>query len=637
MRTIFYVSIMFSLVLIFLAYKPAIIEGEPSVGNPLLGTNAFSEGDANRLDFTAMLGGLVVFVFYFMKFGRWPGPESTPPGFRPKPTRHFTTWLRYVGWAMIYGFFMLICYFLIIFFPKLLINFLDAYLQLGITGTDADLLQRSLNALQENPGDMVPYAVIIVTVVWSSGFAEAERAFRRNLQESALIPTEANRLIERFEKHPEYFKADMVRVHDIIQESPFKLISETTFAGGVGERLEFRFAQCEYILDQIARLRSKRYFARILMRYQEDFDEAKVDINRLRGKLQNYKIELVETLRPTHSTPLEQEALSLSDVNRKWKESHDPLPFERRYFKRMWDQLERDVLKCLRSILRIVICAVLAIGRSPYQRHAMLKKFGLVAPGDIGPVFNREYAVRAGAVIVVTMLLCSGVYYAIDLFKDGKTGDSSLLNIPIPKDITEIAAWTFFAVSMHLLAIFGGYSVQKWLSEERKQFDESPPEVLKLSDCAACFMFGFCLNIFWFALLLFPQAQWEAFQQGWMWALVAAVTAAFTGFYMTQKRKLTQLQYGNLAVQGLVTALVAAAVLLSIHDISFLKSPDQFPALTAYAIYLVVTTFLIGAALSYILQEWICSENKSKRRRTKRQAKETRTTGEGKKESNVSV
>ena len=70
-------------------------------------------------------------------------------------------------------------------------------------------MERSLNALKESPGNMVPYAVIIVTVVWSSAFAEAERKFRRNLQESALIPTEANRLIEHYEKHNEYFEVNM--------------------------------------------------------------------------------------------------------------------------------------------------------------------------------------------------------------------------------------------------------------------------------------------------------------------------------------------------------------------------------------------------------------------------------------------
>lgn len=594
--------------LIFIAHHPAIIEGQPSVGNPLLGSNGVS---MDQLNFIAILGGLVVFVFYFMKFGRWPGPEGTPPGFRPKPTRHFTTWLRYIGWAMVYGFFMLSCYFFIVFFPKLFINFLDTYLGLVNPGTGTDLLQRSLNTLQDNPGDIVPYAVIIVTVVWSSGFADAERTFRRSLQESALIPTEANRLIEHYEKHHEYFKPDMILARDVIREIPFKLISEATFTENDDGRLEFRFAQCEYMLDQISNLRSKRYFARVLRRYQEDFEEAKIEINRLRGKLHNYKIELLENLRAYNSTPLERESLILQDVNQHWERSHEPQPSERRYFKRMWDELEEEVLKCLSSILKIVICTILAIGKSPNQRNALLKKFGLTAP-DIGPVLNREYVVRAGIVIFLTMLLCSGVYFAIDIFKHPVAVDGPSLAIPIPQGITEIAYWTFYAMTMHLLGIFGGYSVQKWLSEEQKQFEDSPSDVLKLSDCAACFIFGFCLNIFLFALILFPQSRWKEFQSGWMYALVASVTAAFTGYYMTQRRKLNKIDYRYIVVQGLVTALFAFVVLLLIYDYKFLISLKESPALTAYAIYVIVTTFLIGAALSFILQEWICGEDKGK-------------------------
>ncbi len=614
MRTIFWVSLFFSVVLIFLAHHPAIIEGRLTVGNPLLGSGAAAGGEEGQLDFTAVLGGLVVFVFYFMKFGRWPGPAGAPPGFRPKPTRHFTTWLRYVGWAMVYGLFMLFCYLLILFFPQLFANFLDAYLGIGISGSDTDLLQRVLNAVKEQPDSMVPYAVIIVTVVWSGAFAEVERNFRRNLQESALIPTEANRLIDKYETHPEFFSAEPAVTRNIVRESPFKLISEETFSGPTTEALCFRFAQCEYMLEQISGLRSKRYFARVLARYQEDFDEAKVEINKLRSKLQNYKLEIIETMRSAEDTPLQREAMTLADVNRRWAQSHDPLPFERRYFQRTWEQLERDTTACLRAILRIVICAVLAIGKSPYQRNALLKKFGLVAADDIGPVFNREYTVRAGLVIFVTMLLCSGVYYGVDSFRDGRVGNCPL-NVPIPSSLAEIMFWTVYTVMIHLLGIFGGYSVQKWLSEEQRQFDDSPPDGLRLSDLATCFTFGFCLNIFLFALLLFPAARWSEFQGAWLWALMGGVTAAFTGFYMSRSSRLHEIQWRSLALQGLVTALLAFGVALFVYDLRFLRSPAECPALTAYIVYLLATTSLIGAALSTILQEWIRADQRGKRSR----------------------
>jgi hypothetical protein len=638
MRTIFYVSILFSLLLIFLAYNPAIMEGQPSVGNPLLGLDE-GTGEGGEFDFVTFLGGLVVFIFYFMKFGRWPGPENTPPGFRPKPTRHFTTWLRYVGWAVVYGSFMLFCYMMIVFFPKLFVNFLEAYIGIGVGVPDADLIQRILAGLKGSPENMVPYAVIIVTVVWSGAFAEAERTFRRNLQESALIPTEANRLIEHYEMHPEAFGPKMDHARRVIRESPFKLIAEANFTDESEGTLEFRFAQCEYILDQISRLRSKRYFAHVLTRYQEDFDEAKIELNKLRGKLQGYKNELLETLRSPDSAPLRQENLNLSEANRIWEKSHEPLPFERRYFGKMWDQLENDALDCLRAVLRIVICLVLAIGRSPYQRNALLKKFGLKAPDNIGPVFNREYTVRAGVVVVLTMILCSGVYYATSLMGEGQNANCPQIAIPIPQSVAEIAVWTVYTAILHLLGIAGGYSIQKWLTEEHRQFEDADPQQLKLSDCATCFVFGFCLNIFFFALVIFPRGQWQAFQVNWPWALVAAVTASFAGYYMTRSSRLKQqdrlardqttaaeadgdkkqdnqrkdIDYRIMLLQGVVTAFFAGGVMLYIYDIDFIMSAGECPAMTAYAIYVFATTMLIGAALSYILQDWITADRNNGR------------------------
>lgn len=49
MRTIFYVSILISVILIFLAYHPTIIEGQLSVGNPLGEMDELSSGNDGQL------------------------------------------------------------------------------------------------------------------------------------------------------------------------------------------------------------------------------------------------------------------------------------------------------------------------------------------------------------------------------------------------------------------------------------------------------------------------------------------------------------------------------------------------------------------------------------------------------------
>jgi hypothetical protein len=212
------------------------------------------------------------------------------------------------------------------------------------------------------------------------------------------------------------------------------------------------------------------------------------------------------------------------------------------------------------------------------------------------------------------MILCTGVFYGVEFMKNGQSTNCQQLNIPIPHDIADVALWTIYTVIMHLLGIAGGYSVQRWLTEEHRQFEDTLPETLRLSDGLACFVFGFCLNIFFFAILIFPQAQWQQFQEGWPWAVVAAVTGAFTGYYMSQSGKLSRICYRNLFIQGFVTALFAAGVMLYIYDIQFIMRPGECMALTAYAVYVVATSFLIGGALSFILQDWITTDRENGRR-----------------------
>lgn len=90
------------------------------------------------------------------------------------------------------------------------------------------------------------------------------------------------------------------------------------------------------------------------------------------------------------------------------------------------------------------------------------------------------------------------------------------------------------------------------------------------------------------------------------------MTAAFTGYYMNRSDKLTHIDLRVLFLQGLVTALFAGGILLHSYGVGFLTPNGKCPAMTAYAIYVVCTTMLMGAALSYILQKWITT-NRQKR------------------------
>lgn len=621
MRTIFYLSVLFCLALIFIGHHPEILEKQGAIGNPL-----FSSDETSQVDFPAILGAIVVFFFYVMKFGRWPGPEGAPPGFRPKPTRHFTTWLRYMGWACIYGSTMLIFYLLIIFFPKLFIDSLSATMNLGTFTQHSGLFQKLILGLKENPGNLVPYAVIIVTVIWSGVFAVRERFFRQSLQESAMIPTQANQLIEKYESDPDAFCPEENSIKKIIVKIPYHLISRESFSADNKDRLEKGFAQCEYMLSKIFELRTKKIFAKTFARYQEDLEEAKLAIHMLSDNLQQHKREMLQAMKPNESVP-DTKTQTLGRVSRDWENAHSPKEFEKEYFIRNREELEKEMSDCLNAILRIAVCASLAISRSTRQRNALLKKLGLAAPKVQIAVLSWEYISRAGWIVLLVTLLSTGIYHLTDYFYTIPDGTQSG-TVPFPSDTGKIMVWCLYSVAMNILGIFGGFSVQKWLTEERRQFDFSKPHRLNISDYSTCFLFGFSLNVFLFAALLLPSGGFEKFQYAWPWALPGSVSACFTGFYMvrvkdaqtvekkyeadpgTEKNapRAKQINRGYMLLQGGAMALVSISVMIWHHGFEFLLQLGESKTLEVFGIYLVASSFLVGSGLSYILQDWINTE-----------------------------
>jgi len=60
-------------------------------------------------------------------------------------------------------------------------------------------------------------------------------------------------------------------------------------------------------------------------------------------------------------------------------------------------------------------------------------------------------------------------------------------------------------------------------------------------------------------------------------------------------------------VQGLGTALVSLVIFFSIYSSDLINQPDTNLPLTVYGVYCLMTSLLLGMALSYNLQHWVRS------------------------------
>jgi len=123
MRALPLLGLLAAFLLVKLAGNPDIFAKQTVVGNPLPGGSAAG----GIFDITTILGEIIVFLFYWFKFNEWAGADVAPKSFRLWPARHFTTWLRFLGWNTFYGLLMIGVYSVIIFFPEMISRVLDSF------------------------------------------------------------------------------------------------------------------------------------------------------------------------------------------------------------------------------------------------------------------------------------------------------------------------------------------------------------------------------------------------------------------------------------------------------------------------------------------------------------------------------
>jgi hypothetical protein len=286
----------------------------------------FSAGEAQsvgaglkQIDLLTIIGGVIVFVFYWSKFGQWHGEEGAPPGFKPQPTRHFTTWLRYSSWACFYAIIMVAGYLFIVLFPTIflmiirLIDSMQVYDDLSLSQDFLGLLQTAIlqNDRSLNTAALAPYAVIVVILVWAGACKKLERKARRKLQESALIPNAAQGLIYKLQeivaisddqkraphlnKNQAIFRPNKDRIATIIENAP-TLISDNDFTNSKEAYLE-KYCQCLYLYERLKELRVESGSAVIWQVYGDELKEVEKGLQTLQSELEHHHDELVQALK----------------------------------------------------------------------------------------------------------------------------------------------------------------------------------------------------------------------------------------------------------------------------------------------------------------------------------------------------
>ncbi len=586
-------------------------------------------GDAADVLRWTVVGAVIVFVFYWIKFNEWAGNGQSPPGFRPRPVRHFTTWVRYLGWNSLYGLVMVGAYSALVFFPDVIIRFSQSFdnvtkiLNLGevlsLLKLDADHLPSTV--------ELVPGAVMFITAVWAGmpPFSHFEKRIRLRWQENAAIPSQARQLVEAFREDVEgenNFAPDPKTVGEVIRQLEGQPLETEDFSDS-GKSIWFLYARVNYLYFMLEKQNRSPLFSRLADRYGDEFKDLEKNMVQLRKQVLQ-RISDIQDLCDHELDPQFRENSPALQENReagnlkgklrndeRWLDSYllQASKAEKAYFQRQKEELLRALDDVSQDIIQLIVCGVLAVGRSLTQRSDLLASFGLKNTDRIiiqlDSVTLTWIALSASGVVFI----CSTIYFFLEKALGQQGG-------PIPVNMSQVFQWSVFACLMHLTAIGGSYVVQRSLENDRDSIKYNKPKLLspraQVAEAVWAAVFGISINVYLLGLFTSLNGRFSSLEHVWWWAAIPGVTAFFAALY-TQNVQRSDRELKNLLWwQSLATGSMAFVVFIIIHfnnlyvvDVAGTTFDWNY---VVFGIYAVVTNMILGRALGKTLYIWVVAE-----------------------------
>lgn len=608
-----------------LAANPGLLEDTPSVGYNFGGENASGEIDGIAL----LIGELAVFFFYWFKFREWAGEGDAPGGFRARPVSHFTTWLRFLGWSSTYGLIMLGIFNAIVFFPDLISRIIYSYvqassdMQVSITGfadaetlTQAVLGNRSEQRLigPEGTNELIPYAVILITVVWAGlqPFAGFERRFRLHFQKRAAIPTQASNLVQTLQSRQLHFVIDDVVRDDAIKNSNGIIDEENFLSGDAYKHVWSLYARVEYLYQQLQNYRHKPVFESLVSRYAQDYQRLEDRMGELRQQLQRRLLEIQNEL--SDNKQASQQLMTLREADERLKKLNDNNPNRLResHFQAQHKDLSSLIKEIWTELLQLVVCSVLAVGRTSKHRQQLFDDFGLKLP-PIAAQLEWHTIMNVAVIVIGTVFLSSTAYRMIEPSLEGA------LPPDVPKDAATIFFWAVSAGVMHLLGAIGGYATQRSLEAQRERMFLGEPRPAgsseRLAEVLLASLSGVLLNFYFISAMVLLVGKLEILVNYWWWALIPGVTAMFTAIYAQME---SQRRYDHRAsacfasrigarllwLQAFATASAAfgVAIMLNFNTLDEILQMGQ--KMYLYVFYVSFTAAAVGIGFGLTLRHW---------------------------------
>lgn len=530
-----------------------------------------------------------VFLFFYAKFNHWTPAENTI--YTDSPPRHYTTWLRYSAFAVVYSLFNVFLFTLILLFP-------DSALYLLKLVEDGGVISLNIPENSEILSHLPIWGALIVTTILPAlpNKMNLDNYIRRKLHYRAFITKEADKTIEDLNLNFDGFNPDIDTIDKVI-------------------------AGCESLDDQNPFLENAntinhKWSKQCYLTYQFNHWPTWWEI---KNRFEGYNIKWKE-IESTHKdlAAKYEEYIQLETLQRENEENRKS---ESSLYKFYQDELSRLLDEQLQKLYLLISVCILATQKTTQLRKSSYNHFGLNPRSSFTIPFDWDIIIKLTGLVFITTLIPAMLYFATSSLPGTQS------DIPVPEGFTGAMTWSILSLGLQASAVLITIYLSKvWFKNQNAENNTNhrnmvltPSNVRRVCCAGASYATGFTI-LFLFTLLTTGfnfELILQAIQKIAPWPLVCAVTGYFVAMYFgaaiqnepKSEKECRKRHIRYSLIQGATTAFVGVLAAL----LYFNRMPGVAEA--PFMAFIFTTMLIIGTGVGYIILNgyWKLRQNLSRR------------------------
>jgi len=497
----------------------------------------------------SVLSMVIIPFFAWFNFNTWAGNNFEVT--LNNPPRHFTTFLRYTWYALLYAMIIEFVYIIILVTPGL---FNVIIKQSGVT----PYVDPATTTFQRDfPLWLLVFLISIVPN--TPGLRKVEQWIRTKLHHKAFIPAEAEALVNQFIMHPARFESDPDSTR-LVMEAISDDIPYTHDVMRPDKRLRHRWFKMSYLYKQINGWKEKREIIQFYSLCEPILKDCKKEYEDLQLDVRSYYMSKQQLGKNASENELKHLDVKKADINKKL-----------------------DLL--LKKAYKVISCGVLATQKTHKGRIDAFRNFGLNPDIIEGPQVYVD-------IILSCVFLTTAITFLTTYF-------FHLMDPKIIKDMPTVISWTVIMLFLQGTSIMAAVFLYRRLSMKdrlggdrgKATFVIGPRTDISIG-AATGYLTG--LAILMMYVVIFDPKEFKGLinliGRVWPWAFIPATTSGFVIYYLysldVSRKRIAEglIQGGCMGVVAILAYIISMGLQRMGIDRVFLSYCVLVCGLTGFAV-----------------------------------------------------